>query len=438
MTPATTDRPTLGALADATPASRDRYLDLLRAVSIAVVALGHWLLAIVTLGPDGALQGGNALVEVPALHRLTWVFQVMPLFFLVGGVVNARSYRGARRRGTGDAAWIRGRLERLVRPTAAFVVAWSAIALVAATAGVQPDALRMGAHVVAVPLWFLAVYVPVVALTPVMLDLHERHGLGVVVSLVAAAAAVDALHGAGLPLVGWTNFLWVWLLPQQLGFLWADRHPLTSAARGPAVAAAALASLVLLTTVGGYPVSLVGVDGAARSNNAPPSLALVALTFVQLGLATSLRATISPWLERRRVWLAVIALNARAMSLYLWHLSAMIVVALTLVPAGFLSGHEPGTASWWLTRPLWLATLAVVLVPILAIVGRAERLPGRDDTATRALPVAVAVVGCAAAAALLATRGFHVPGAVLGMNVGALVSGAVGVAALRRAADPTG
>ena len=75
---------TLRQMAEATPGSRDRYVDLLRAFSISVVVLGHWLIAIIYL-KDGRVSGENALHVIPGLWLSTWILQVMPLFFFVGG-----------------------------------------------------------------------------------------------------------------------------------------------------------------------------------------------------------------------------------------------------------------------------------------------------------------------------------------------------------------
>ena len=44
-------RPLADQLAAATPPSRDRFVDLVRAVSIVAVVLGHWLMAV----PPGRL-----------------------------------------------------------------------------------------------------------------------------------------------------------------------------------------------------------------------------------------------------------------------------------------------------------------------------------------------------------------------------------------------
>lgn len=83
----------------ATPATRNRVVDFLRAAAITVVVLGHW--TIMAVHPDGGLQPHGVLDAARWTHPLTWVFQVMPIFFLVGGYSNALSWRSARRRGEG-------------------------------------------------------------------------------------------------------------------------------------------------------------------------------------------------------------------------------------------------------------------------------------------------------------------------------------------------
>lgn len=412
--------PRLSALAAATPDDRDRFVDLLRGLSILVVALGHWLLAVVVVGPDGRLVGGNALADVPALHRLTWLFQVMPLFFLVGGYANAVSWRSARSRGTAYGTWLSGRVRRLVGPTTLFVGVWSVLAAAATVTGAGA-ALAPAARLVAVPLWFLAVYVLVVAVAPAMLSLHDRVGIAVPVVLALAAAGVDVLHRADVPLVGWANFAFVWLVPQQLGFAWADGRLTASRWTAGVLAVAGLGGLLVLTTVGPYPVSMVGVPGAASSNNSPPTVALVALTVLQLGLALLVRRSASRWLARPRVWTAVVALNARAMTIFLWHLSALVVVAVTLVPSGLFGTAAVGSAGWWATRPLWLAVLVVAMVPFVALLGRAERLGTRPSVVPPAR-AAVGVAALTAAFALLATSGFLVPERPLGLPVAALTA----------------
>src|SRR5688572_20931919 len=151
-------------MARATPASRDRFVDLLRALSIAVVVFGHWLAAVVYW--DGkTVTGTSALDEIPWAWMLTWVLQVMPLFFFVGGFSNSVSIKALRKRGGTYSQFLRSRIERIMRPTLVFVGAWVAIAAIADVA-FGSTAVRAGTPHIAKPLWFLSVYVLAIALSP--------------------------------------------------------------------------------------------------------------------------------------------------------------------------------------------------------------------------------------------------------------------------------
>ena len=76
------------ALAGRTPEARNRYVDFLRAASIGVVVIGHWLMAAAHTD-SGSLELDDMLHVSPWTQWLTWAFQVMPVFFIVGGYANA-------------------------------------------------------------------------------------------------------------------------------------------------------------------------------------------------------------------------------------------------------------------------------------------------------------------------------------------------------------
>tara|TARA_Y100000780_G_scaffold221222_1_gene229309 strand:- start:2527 stop:2850 length:324 start_codon:yes stop_codon:yes gene_type:complete len=87
-------------MAGQTPESRNRYVDFLRALSILAVISGHWLMAAPHV-IDGNLAIANMLELEPWTRWLTWGFQVMPVFFLVGGYANGVSWNAATRDGLG-------------------------------------------------------------------------------------------------------------------------------------------------------------------------------------------------------------------------------------------------------------------------------------------------------------------------------------------------
>ncbi|MFJ8774147.1 acyltransferase family protein [Streptomyces microflavus] len=366
-------------LAEATPVTRDRYVDLLRVASLAAVVLGHWLMAAVT--PDGV---GNLLAVVPALQPLTWLLQVMPVFFFVGGFAHALSYRSLLRKrpeGSTDsvyAAFLRARLQRLLRPTMVFVLVWGAAALLIQLLGGGGGLTGVTLRLVTQPLWFIGIYLAMVAFTPTLLRLHERYGWGAFAGLAGAAAAVDVLRfAAGVPYVEFLNFAFVWLAVHQLGFLRADGRlgvgPALSALRRPALlAGGGLVAAVALVAFGPYPLSMVGMPGEKVSNMAPPTLALLCHGLWLVGAVELLRAPAARLLARPRAWRTVVAANGVAMTAFLWHLTAMLGVYGAMLALD-VPLPEPATAAWWAQTPLRLAVAAALTAVLVAAFRTFER-----------------------------------------------------------------
>ncbi len=389
-------------MADRTPAERNRYVDLLRALSIMAVVLGHWLISAPYLA-DGEPAYAHLLDVAPWSRWLSWLFQVMPVFFFVGGFSNAVGWRSAVRCGRSYGEWFDARIRRLLGPVLPLVVVWALMAAVAHSNGVGPGMIRIGSQVALVPVWFLAVYLLVVAFVPLTHAAWRRWGMVSVVAPVVAAGAVDvAFFAGGLHGLSWVNYLFVWLAVHQLGYAWLDGR-----VRGPRTGAVwlvlGLAALVALTRLGPYPLSLVGVPSDEVSNTLPPKLPLLALGVAQIGLALMLERPARSWLERRRPWAATILVNGMIMTIFLWHSTVMmLLVGLAFWQLPEVLSPLPDSPAWWWTRPLWLAAYALVTVPFLLVFSRFER--PREDAARRPMPtwlqLAGAVVACSGLAML--------------------------------------
>ena len=362
---------TIARLAAATPDSRNRVVDFYRAIAISVVVLGHWLMAAVIIDGDG-IHKSNTLDLVPSIHGLTWVLQVMPLFFFVGGYANATSWRSARAKGSTWAAWQRARLRRLMTPVLPLLVAWLGICLIGAARGVPTDLLRSASQTAMVPTWFLAVYVLVVAITPVTLALWERFGWWSLAGGAAAAAVVDLVSiSSGSILVGFLNYLFVWASVHQLGYAWRD-GALDGVARRLGLSAIGLAVLSALVYFGPYPVVMVGT-GEPIENSYPARMTLLFLGMFQIGLALLAEKRLQAWLQRPAAWKATITVNARIMTLYLWHMTAMmLLIWASYALGGWGLDIAPASGEWWATRPVWFAVCAVVTVALIAVFGRLE------------------------------------------------------------------
>ncbi len=375
----------IAATAAATPSTRDRWADALRVGSLLVVIIGHWFMVAVT--PDGEIS--NALKIIPGLQPVTWVLQVMPLFFLVGGVAHAHTLdRLGSQPGTARgryAAFIRARAVRLMRPTLAFLAVWVVLGAIAHLAGFTSggQGRLVTAALVMVPqlLWFVGIYLGIAAFAPAMYRAHQRWGLWAALALVGAAVVVDAVRfGAGLGILGNLNFALVWLAVHQFGFAWRDGS-LTPRVAG-LLAGVGAAGLLAAVTFGPYPTSMVGLPGDEISNMAPPTAALLAQGLALIGVAALARPLMARVLGRPRTWRLVVTAGAFAMTAFLWHLTALLATLLATRALG-MQLPDVGTAAWWWTRPLWVILLAIPTAALVALFLRFDlpTAPGRDRSA---------------------------------------------------------
>jgi fucose 4-O-acetylase-like acetyltransferase len=394
--------PTLDDLARLTPDTRDRYVDFLRGASILVVVLGHWLIALIAW-EDGVIRSTSVVGKAPGLWLATWLFQVMPVFFFVGGYSNLVAYESARRRGDTAIAFVRGRVRRLLVPSAALLGAWAVVQVVLHLTGTgAPTGPRFGDLVLLRgvrppgqtipfgPLWFLGVYLVVVCISPLTVALHRRFRWWVPAAMVAGAVTSDALGFlGGHDGVRYLNAVFVLLFPHQLGHFYGDgtiqRWP---RAVPVGMVVAGLGSLALLTNpwlfeafgddrfrwfpgIGHYPRSMLGTDVERVSNAYPPTLCFLLVGVWLIGFVLVLREPLTRWLRRSSAWKATIAVNARIMTLFLWHMTAYLLVILALWPLGFGRETEP-TARWWLERLVWIPVPGVVLLGLVALFGSFE------------------------------------------------------------------
>ncbi|MFQ5983869.1 MAG: acyltransferase, partial [Woeseiaceae bacterium] len=292
-------------LAAQTPDERNRYVDFLRAVSILMVITGHWLIATFYYH-EGSLTPADLLAIRPWTQWLTWLFQVMPIFFIVGGYANAVSLESARRREIGYAGWLASRLNRLVTPLLVLLLGWAVLAAILHFSGVGGDVIRLASRASLVPTWFLAIYIMVVVLAPATYIAWRRWGFASFWAFAIGAALVDAaFFVADLQWTGWSNYFWIWLAVHHMGYAWRDGR-LGSPARLLTYSALALFVLMLLVFNGPYPVAMAGSPDDAISNSLPPKVTLLLLGIAQFGLLLAIEKPMRRVLAGVRAWAATV------------------------------------------------------------------------------------------------------------------------------------
>ncbi|MFF0148937.1 acyltransferase-like protein [Amycolatopsis sulphurea] len=394
----TTSLPRIGT-STAVPTRRDTFLDVVRAGAILAVVAQHWIMPVLSYS-DGTLATGNALAT-PGWWVITWLSQVMPLVFFAGGAANLISLR----RAESTRAWFAGRVRRLLVPVLPLLAVWLVVPDLLAGLGIPPQPVEVAGSIAAQLLWFLSVYLLTVLVTPLMVAAHRRWGLAVPAVLAGAGVLVDLARFSDVGLIGYANAVIVWVAVHQLGFHYAEGR-LGNLGRGAALglSAAGFGITALLVAFGPYPASMIGMPGAPVSNMSPPTVLLLFLALGQIGLLLAFRQRL---VTLPRIGTALGWLGSRFMSVYLWHMPALIVVSgITVYGLGYAT-PQPDSTMWWFMVPAWAAACGAVLFGLLRLFERFETQP--DTMVVTARTPQLVLAGLLASGGLLglAANGFH-------------------------------
>lgn len=385
-----------------TKTGRDSTVDLIRALCLLVVVALHTMMAGVERTSDGGLLTSVALAGTDWFVPVSWFIQVMPLFFIAGGFASLTQWRRMRARGASWQHYVISRTQRLAVPAVVLFGVVGVVLVMAGGSGLDAGLVAEVRLRVGQPLWFLAVYLGVTALVPFMARWHEKRPGGTVAALGLGVVAVDAARFVlDTPALGLFNLALVWLLMQQLGFLFHDG----AAARWPrgrlyVGLAVSLLTLFAVVTWGPYSADML-------VNLNPPTAAIVLLGSAQFFALRLLK----PRLDASRVAASIGAtISARAMTIYLWHMPVVLGLVFVLWTLGFPL-PEPHSGSWWATRLPWLLAVAAVLFAVVPVLDRVERRLAQrlNSGAAQGAVVRANLLG-------VPTRDFHRmqgPGAVL-------------------------
>lgn len=359
--------PSAAEIAQRTPADRDRAIDVIRIVSLVGVVAGHTIMA-TSIIDDGVFRWGNLLTTSVVFQALTWVFQIMPLFFFAGVAASATSYRS----GTSWGGWLLKRCTRLYRPVFYYLAFWAAALLI-----LKPllpiHVYEPVAGISIQLLWFLGAYVMVLAAVPLLVRITTVPQLvAFVAGTYALVALVDAIriNDHAWSALGYLNFV-VWLIPGMFGV--AYRRGLLSAPTALRVGLGMLAVNVALVWVGPYELSLVGIETQHIKNMTPPSLLLAGHAIMMCAFAIAAAPAISRWAARPQVWRLAVIGNTGAMTLYLWHMPALLGMHLAFDLAGL--PRYPGQPHFLVLSVYQMTIMAALVYGLFLVLRPLENNP---------------------------------------------------------------
>lgn len=347
--------------------NRDRVLDAIKALALMVVIAGHSLAW--HIPPDGTAV--NVLEQAHYLVPLTWIFQVLPLFFAAGAVSNAASLTRH-----GRTQYLQSRGSRLLAPVVVYATFWTVILFPLHAVGVGRFLAQL--------LWFAGVYLLVAAAAVITTKWTSRPGPTLAVWLLLIIA-VDLLRFTDLAGFAWLNMLLVWGWLHQVGYY----LPTLQGRRTAIPAGLALIGLAVIVAINGpFSVSLISVNGIPGfSNLAPPSVVLALFGAGQILLVAGLWPVLQRWLGNDRIWTAIALVGARGMGMYLWHIPLVGAAAGCAMLLGFAAPAL--SLTWWAVH----LTVVALVIPLAWLLAGVATTPQR--WLTRLPGLARAGLGCA-------------------------------------------
>ncbi|ALI28395.1 hypothetical protein XA26_45950 [Mycolicibacterium fortuitum] len=384
-----------------TPAGRDRAIDVIRIVSLVGVVFGHTIMATSTIRDDVFIWS-NLLTASTVFQALTWVFQIMPLFFFAGVAASVQSWQP----GSSWGGWLLRRCTRLYRPVFYYLAFWTAA--LAVLRFVLPEHVYEPIAGISIQLlWFLGAYVLVLAAVPLLARITTTGQMaGAIIGTYAFIAAVDfvriTVDQAGYATLGYLNTV-VWLIPGVFGVVY--RRNLLSSAAALKIGVGMLAVNLAWTYFGPYELSLVGIETQHLKNMTPPSLLLAGHAIMMCAFAIAAAPAINRWAQRPRVWWLTAIGNSGAMTLYLWHMPLLLGVHLVFDYLG-LDRYDPAAPGFLVLSVLQLALMAGLVALAFVALRPLENNPlplwdGGKVAGTGVRSAAVGLLLCTAGAATL-------------------------------------
>jgi hypothetical protein len=386
-----------------TPATRDRAIDIIRIVSLVGVVVGHTIMATSTLR-DGVFIWNNLLTASPVFQALTWVFQVMPLFFFAGVAACIDSWTPA----TSWGNWMMRRCTRLYRPVFYYLAFWW-VTLAPLSAVLPQHVYEPVAGISIQLLWFLGAYVLVLAAVPLLAVITTTGRLvAAVVGTYAFIAVVDAIriNVHALSTLGYLNMV-AWLIPGMFGVAYRRR---LLAGRAALTLGVVMLVVNVALLLGPYELSLVGIETQQLKNMTPPSLLLAGHAIMMCAFAIAAAPAIARWALGARVWWLAAIGNSGAMTLYLWHIPPLLAMHLVFDYLGH-PRFDPSSPGFVVLSVVQLMIMGALVAVVFVTLRPLENKPlplwdGGFVSRQGGRSAAVGVLLCVAGAATLASVGW--------------------------------
>ena len=310
-----------------TSISRERYIDLLKVLSILIITFStEYFLSLSTSGYEVIIK--NNSVGNLQMSRASWFLNGLAIFFFCNGFSNSIAWYSNIGRDGSVWEFLANRINSILGPVLYLIVFGSIFIHFSISNGYFPeyfvtelDGLHPVSEFLLWPLWLVSIYLVVVMCSPVTAFLHKKNSLVSVFTILTLFLSFDYITSADTySYFRYINYLFFWLFIHQLGYFFAD-GTLQNIKKSYyfIVFVGSYLALYYLSLNEGSLLTVSNFRLTSFTNEDPPTLMMLLSSIGLISFILLFNNFFESLLNKKYLWYIVCFMNAHIYTYFLWH-----------------------------------------------------------------------------------------------------------------------
>lgn len=310
-----------------TSISRERYIDLIKVVSIFLVIFStDFFLSFESSGYEILIN--NESTTNSGMSIASWYLNGIAVFFFCNGFSNSIAWYSNTGRDGSVWEFLANRINSILGPMLVLIVIGSFSIHYSITNKLIPeyfvtsnDSLHPTAEFLLWPLWLVSIYLVVLMFSPITAYFHKKRSFLSLLFLLGVFLFVDLFTFTGAyTFIQYLNYLVFWLFIHQLGYFYADGTiQEIKLAYLFLTCLFAYLSLYIISTNYSSVSSISNFRLTMATNEDPPTIVMLLSSIGLISFFLVFRNYGERILNNKFIWSIVSTLNAHLYTYFLWH-----------------------------------------------------------------------------------------------------------------------
>ena len=326
--------------ANNTSISRERYIDLVKVISIfAVIYSTIVFLSLESSGYEVLIY--NSSSNDINMSIMSWCLNGLVVFFFCNGFSNSIAWYSNIGRDGSVWEFLANRINSILGPVLMLIVFGTIMIHYSISNKLIPeylvtvnDNLHPTSEFLLWPLWLVSIYLVVLMFSPITAYFHKKNSFLFITALLTLFLFIDLFtFNQSIEYISYLNYLLFWLFVHQIGYFYADgtlqqiKMPFYFILSTVSYLTLYILSLETLatTSVSNFRLSLI-------TNEDPPTIFMLLSGVGLISLVLIFRNLLEEAMNNKTLWYIVSFLNSHIYTIFLWHTFSFMFVYFFKLP----------------------------------------------------------------------------------------------------------